>query len=129
MTRASRSPSLSRTTRCEARHVRRFGADAALQPFSARRIIHTGRADEKAFRALTDELHRYADSRASIDEARIQRAKRKRLGPTREKVLKRILGRRLSSLTRATMENAYDLAEGCEDVDGPPNTYGEGLKD
>lgn len=86
------------------------------------RIPHVGNADSRAFRKLSMELRKYADSAASADEAKIERAMTFELGGTKDEVLDKVFGLRIPNLPRKTIEASYALAEKREDWYGNPRS-------
>lgn len=83
------------------------------------RIPHIGDADHRAFRKLTLELTRYADSSVKQDEQKIQSMMRVTLGATKDEVLDKAFG---LGVTKQLAAKTYDLAVQREDWYGAPNT-------
>jgi len=88
------------------------------------RIRHIGDASPKAFRELTVELRKYADSSVSEIEAQIQTARGTLLGATKEDVLDAILGKRIPELSRKRLDAAYDAAEQSPRYGSPRSVWG-----
>lgn len=86
------------------------------------RIPHIGNADERAFRKLSLELRKYADTEARHDEAKIDAAMKFELGGTKDEVLDRVFGLRVPNLPRKTIDAAYNLATQREDWYGNPRS-------
>jgi hypothetical protein len=86
------------------------------------RVRHVGDADNRAFHELSGQLRIYAESSASEDEARIQRATTFSLGRDKEEVLDRVFGLRVPQLSRKRTDEAYQLAEAHADWYGDPRT-------
>jgi hypothetical protein len=83
------------------------------------RIPHVGNADERAFRRLAIELTKYADTSASLEEAKIEKAARFELGASKDEVLDKVFG---LGLTRRLAEQTYALAEQREEWYGNPRS-------
>lgn len=86
------------------------------------RIPHLGNADEKAFRSLTIELTKYADSSASYDEELIRRARAKIFGATKDEVLDAVFGLRIDGMSRKMIAAGFDRAVEREDRYGDPTS-------
>lgn len=86
------------------------------------RLRHVGNADERAFRDMSFELRKYADSSATELEAQIQSARDFSLGGTKEEVLDKVFGLRLPQLSRKRIAEAQLVAETREDWYGSPRS-------
>lgn len=90
------------------------------------KIIHKGMPARNFNRTMQIELQKYAESSASDDEAKIERAKRLTLGANKEEVLDYLFGKRNLLLTKKDIEASYALAEVDYELDrkggSPPNT-------
>lgn len=90
------------------------------------KIIHKGMPARNFQSTMAIELKKYADSSASDDEAKIERAKRLTLGDNKDEVLDYLFGKRNLLLTRKDIEASYALAEVDYELDrkggSPPNT-------
>lgn len=86
------------------------------------RIPHIGTADERAMGALMGEVRKYADTTAAEDELRISHAMTMTLGDTKDEVLDKVFGLRLTGLSRSLIDRAYTLAESHSDWYGDPKT-------
>src|SRR5262249_25623739 len=86
------------------------------------RIRHIGDADDRAFRELSFELRKYADSSASEDEARIEHARTLELGRTKDEVLDKVFGLRIPVLSRKRIAESYQRAELHSDWYGSPRS-------
>ena len=79
------------------------------------RVRHLGDADDRAVKALSVDLRRYADESASDDEARIASAQRYVLGAGKDEVVDAVLNfaraKRFPALTATLAGDAYDVAE------------------
>lgn len=75
------------------------------------RIIHKGQPARDWQQRLRVELTKYANSSASDDEAKIERAKTLELGSSKEEVLDFLFGKRSLGITRKDLNAAYALAE------------------
>lgn len=83
------------------------------------RLRHIGSADIQSGRILA-EFKRYANSSASDLEAKIASAKRAQIAGTKDEVIDRLFGLRISS--RKVLDRAYDMADQNSDVDGSPRS-------
>lgn len=94
------------------------------------RIRHVGAANDRAFFQLRVALRTYADSKASEDEAKIQRAMTYKIADSKNDLLDKLFGLKTLQLSRKTLESAYTLAEQHESWYGSPRTawgIGNGL--
>lgn len=66
------------------------------------------------------EIRRYAEQGAKEDEEMVAKARRVKIGDTKEEVLDKLFGMKSVSLSRKTLESGYDAA--VPDQDGAPNT-------
>jgi hypothetical protein len=83
------------------------------------RIPHIGNADDRAFRNMTVELRKYAESSGAEEELKIERAMRFELGATKDEVLDKVFG---LGVTRKVGAAAYALAEQHADNYGNPRS-------
>jgi hypothetical protein len=86
------------------------------------RVRHVGQASAKSFGELEAEVTRYAEQRASDEEARIRQARKLRIGDDKGKVLDAIFKLGIAGLSKATIAASYDTAEQFRDDYGDPRT-------
>jgi len=90
------------------------------------RVRHVGKVAQRAFRDLTVEMRKYADSSVSDEQYTIAEAKKLELGASKDQVVAALLGiagkKKIIGLNRSTLENSYDTADMYQDRYGAPNT-------
>lgn len=86
------------------------------------RIRHVGRADQRVFGELAAHVREYANSSASDEEARIERARTVKLGHDKDTVLDAIFRLRVPALSQKRATEAYAIAEQHTDWYGDPRT-------
>lgn len=84
------------------------------------RIPHVGNADDRAFRSLGVELRKYTDAATGEDVRKIEACRKFKLGSTKDEVLDAAFGLRV--ISRAKLEQAYDLAVAHSDWYGDPRS-------
>lgn len=84
------------------------------------KIRHVGDAFGKAFNELEAELIKYADSSASEDELRVEKARTYRIGKDLDEVLDVILGLKIPGLGKRVVTEGLELAKRREDWYGDP---------
>lgn len=87
------------------------------------RIRHIGTADDRAFAEIKGQLLEYAEDSAADDEARIRTAVGFTLGATKDEVLDRLFGIKGLGITRADLDDAYDLTVEHEEI-SPRTAWG-----
>ncbi len=88
------------------------------------RVRHVGGASAKAFGEFQGTLRRYSESSASEVEGQILRAQTVSLGPTKDKVLDVLFGRRIPELNRKMLGQAYDIADRTTRYGDPRSVWG-----
>ncbi len=87
-------------------------------------VRHVGSARERAFRELSVEVKKYADTSAGEQTATVARARVKLLGDKREDVISALFGKKLPGLTKGTIGEAYDLAAETPRYGDPRSVWG-----
>lgn len=82
-------------------------------------VRHVGKARDR-WHGYEAELHNYASTTATADEAKIAAAKRCMIGDSKEQVLDRLFGMRSVGLSRKTLTAGYEAA--LLEIDGDPRT-------
>ncbi len=84
-------------------------------------IRHVGKVHKKFTDFLID-LKKYTNSGAKGDEKKIQSYKKKKIASTKEDVINKLFRQLYKNVTAEQLEQAYDLTEANQPVDGDPNT-------
>ena len=84
-------------------------------------IRHVGKARKK-FSTFVLDLSKYAEASAKTDEARINRAMRKRIAASKDDLLNKLFKKLQNFISLEQLDSAFDIAEVIADIDGDPLT-------